>query len=254
MTKVDFTRSGRYLVTMALIPLILLSSGCRPQGHFVEERYMDYLGRSFPHLQGKIIQGRYFDSSGTFSIHVPNSPDLRTLDIEERVAEDGTLHMVCFKDTKIGASKRVDVFTLPDTDHLDIFREHPDACGEILQSIFQNVTLSVYMEAYPGAISKFEEIVNPESSDAAFFSVIEGPDKYQCIDLGSGKFLNWAMGTLLFYSGQQFVILAHAMPFLPDLDFSVIVDHLRDSLVEMRGSYRNELNYAPSDLSTEERT
>ncbi len=95
----------------------------------------------------------------------------------------------------------------------------------------------------PGTTLKHSEIINPQSSEAMLFAVLEMPSQ----EMNRGAPPLKLMGILFFFNHNQLVELSCMIPYVRELDCSACADHLRRMLLEMRRDYRNESNHCCED-------
>ncbi len=138
MTRI-FYQSARF--GLAILTLVGIASSCSRsvQDCWEGERYFDSTGAlDLNRIQGKFVQGRYYDPLNFFSIPVPSYQELI---IQECVEPSKNKSAVLFVDVPIFVSQKVAVESLSSTDHLELFQDEPQAAAKILQGIFDDGTL-----------------------------------------------------------------------------------------------------------------
>ena len=125
-------------------------------------------------IQGKFVQDRYYDPLNFFSIPVPSFQELF---IQESAEPNKNKSSVLFVDVPLFVSQKVDVELFSSTDHLELFHDEPQAAAKILQSMFDECTLPDMVVQRPGTTLKHREVINPQSSEALLFAVLEMPSQ-----------------------------------------------------------------------------
>lgn len=189
--------------------LLLILFGCHPQGTWDEKR-----------IRGKIREGRYYEPLGLCSVKTP--PFTPPTVIKEATPGTG-MSFVNFQDST-GNSIKVEVYQ-------GLFDKNViDTDGRKAEKSFLSIVFPRFKGNHPLAKKTFGEIILEEDQKPLYFAVIKEPERGP---RGMGVFLDH----------DRIIALSYAT-FLPVEEEN---NFLREKVLEIRHSYRNELPYTENE-------
>jgi hypothetical protein len=166
-------------------------------GSFAAEPLLERRPTKF-HIQGKVVDGRYYGYGGVFSMALPSKST--AAEIEDSYTAPTIGGVAFFNHSGFLLKLEIDEL-IPEVCYLIV--NHPEIKHEILDALFYEVLLPQLKVIVPKLQLLNEQKVNLINGDDALFAVINLPEAATLIDLDSGKNLDSKRGFLLFFSNDH---------------------------------------------------
>lgn len=187
----------------------------------------------------RIIDGRYYDPSGSYSFATPVAMYDKSM-TEKKL--DQNRDFVSFQDP-FGHLVRFEITKFPHDEILAI-SDKPEELEKLLELIFKDCVLAAISQQYPNVKISQQNIENIEGIGTAYFAIINIPNGSTLIDLNHNQRLDSKRGYLLSFCENHLVVISNQESSLAEFaeqHCDVKVDRVKkmyDELVNSRLSYK----------------
>lgn len=207
-----------------LLLIALLFSSCGTTTTFM-------LTSDKPCCKGQIIDDRYSDPQGLFSLKMPIMSGRQ---IQEQCLDPNSSHVTFMGD--MGSLVRIEVIKNP-----------PDLCTDLinkdaLQTLFRVAVFEQIKRPIPSASFIVEEYIDEDGEGLSYFALLDLPGADTLADANTGQRFDGKRGFLFFFEGDASVILSYH---LPDWMIKFHKGHeedlqklAKDNLLEIRKSFK----------------